>query len=259
MSSYAKMCYVGIKTLFIKETLRFLRIWTQTIVPSVVTAFLYFVIFGGFIGSQIDDVSGLSYMAFIVPGLIMLQIIMNSYTNVVSSFFFFKFQKSIEELLVSPLPSWAILLGFVSAGISRGFFVGIAVTLVSLFFVRIDIHNYFIVFLIFFLSSSLFSLGGLVNGIYAKKFDDMMIIPNFVLTPLIYLGGVFYSVSMLPQFWQTVSLFNPLLYIINIFRYGFLGVSDVNILYSIIIIIIANIILFIWAHSLIKKGHGIRN
>ncbi len=255
---YFFMCYYSIRTLFIKETLRFLRIWPQTIVPAIVTSFLYFVIFGSFIGSQLNDINGISYIAFIVPGLIMLQVIMNSYMNVVSSFFFFKFQKSIEEILVSPMPAWAILLGFVGAGISRGFFVGLGVTIVSLLFVRIQIYSFWIVFAIFLISSMLFSLGGLINGIYAKKFDDMMIIPNFVLTPLIYLGGVFYSIGMLSGIWQTISLFNPLLYIINIFRYGFLGISDVNVFYSFVILLVFVFLLYIWAYMLIKKGYNIR-
>ena len=242
--------YIAFKTILIKEVLRFSRIWVQTILPPVITTILYFVIFGRLIGPQIGKMGGFEYMDYIVPGLIMMTVITNSYANVVSSFYGSKFQHNIEEMLVSPTPNYLILLGFVSGGVARGLSVGIAVTAVSLFFTIVSI---------FFLTSVLFSLAGLINGIFARSFDDISIIPTFVLTPLTYLGGIFYSIEMLSPFWQNASLVNPILYMVNAFRYGFLGVSDINIVSSYAIIIVFIVFLFSYSLRLLNRGYGIRS
>ena len=220
---------VALKSIWIKECIRFLRIWVQTLVPPAITMTLYFVIFGSLIGSRIGEMGGFGYMEFIVPGLIMMSVITNSYTNVASSFYSTKFQKSIEELLVAPVPNYIIVLGYMGGGMARGMLVGLIVTLVSLFFVDILIHNVFVIMATVVLTSAVFALGGLINAVYANSFDDISIIPTFVLTPLTYLGGVFYSISLLPEFWLGVSQINPIIYMVNAFRFGFLGVSDVNI------------------------------
>ncbi|MDH5435960.1 MAG: ABC transporter permease, partial [Gammaproteobacteria bacterium] len=220
--------YIAYKTIVIREILRFSRIWVQTIVPPMVTMGLYFVIFGNLIGSRIGPMDGFNYIDYIVPGLIMMSVITNSYANVVSSFYGTKFQHSIEEMLVAPVPNYIILLGYITGGVARGIIVGIAVFIVAMFFADIHIHNMIVILSMVLLTAILFSLAGFINGIYAQSFDDISLIPTFVLTPLTYLGGIFYSISMLPQFWQDVSLFNPILYMVNAFRYGFLGVSDIE-------------------------------
>ncbi|MEE9552370.1 MAG: ABC transporter permease, partial [Gammaproteobacteria bacterium] len=199
-------------TIVSKEIRRFMRIWVQTIIPSAVSMTLYFVIFGSLIGPRIGTMEGFSYMEYIAPGIIMMAIINNCYTNVVSSFFSAKFQRSIEEMLIAPIPNILILSAYITGGVARGMIVGLVVTIVALFFTELHVHNFIIVFFIVLMTSILFSLGGFINGIYARKFDDVSIIPTFVLTPLIYLGGVFYSISLLPEFWQMVSRFNPILY-----------------------------------------------
>lgn len=250
---------VALRTIWIKECTRFLRIWVQTLVPPAITMSLYFVIFGSLIGSRIGDMGGFSYMEFIVPGLIMMSIITNSYANVSSSFFSAKFQRNVEELLVAPVSNWTIIFGFVGGGVARAILIGIIVTLVSLLFVDIRIHNLGIIALTLVLTASLFACAGLVNAIYAKSFDDISIIPTFVLTPLTYLGGVFYSLSLLPEFWQWVSKINPIVYMVNGFRYGFLGVSDVNYLTSVSILVAFNLAMFGFAYHLINKGVGIRS
>ncbi len=242
-----------------KEVVRIFRIWVQTLVPPVITMSLYFIIFGGFIGSQIGDIDGYNYMAFIAPGLIMMSIITNSYTNTVSSFFSTKFQRNIEELLVSPTPNWVIILGYVSGGMTRGLCVGVLVTAVSLIFTKISIHNGFFIVLFAFLTSFVFSLAGMINGIYAKKFDDVSIIPTFVITPLTYLGGVFYSLSLLPDFWQTVSKANPIIYMISGFRYGFLGIADINVWTGVGMLLLFAVLLFSANLYLLDKGIGIRS
>ena len=242
-----------------KEMTRIFRIWMQTLVPPVITMTLYFIVFGSFIGSQLREINGYSYMAFIAPGLIMMSIITNSYTNTVSSFFSAKFQSNIEELLVSPTPNWVIILGYISGGMVRGLSVGFLVSLVSLFFVRLPLHSFGHILLFALLTSFVFSLAGMINGIFAKKFDDISIIPTFVITPLTYLGGVFYSISRLPDFWQTVSKGNPIIYMIDGFRYGFLGFSDINILYGIAMLVIFGVGLFSVNLYLLKKGVGIRS
>lgn len=241
-----------------KEMIRIFRIWVQTLVPPVITMTLYFVIFGGFIGSQLRDIGGYDYMAFIAPGLIMMSIITNSYSNTVSSFFSTKFQRNIEELLVSPTPNWVIVLGYVSGGMTRGLSVGLLVSLVSLCFVRLPLFSllYAVVFAI--LTSFVFSLAGMINGIFAKKFDDISIIPTFVITPLTYLGGVFYSISLLPDIWQTISMVNPIIYMISGFRYGFLGIADLSIMGGLGMLILFSVSLFSINLFLLKQGTGIR-
>lgn len=250
--------YVAFKAISRKEIIRIARIWTQTFVPPIITMTLYFVIFGNLIGSRIGEMGGYDYMAFIVPGIIMMSVITSSYTNVASSFFGSKFQKNLEEILVSPVSNVTIILGYISGGIFRGLGVGLVVTLVSLFFTKLQIFNIFILISSVVLTSILFSLAGLLNGIYARKFDDIAIVPTFILTPLTYLGGVFYSITLLPQFWQTLSLANPVLYMVNTFRYGFLGVSDINLVFAYVMIFAFIFVFFLWASYLLKKGHGMR-
>ncbi|MCK5002301.1 MAG: ABC transporter permease [Gammaproteobacteria bacterium] len=249
---------IAFNTIMIREFRRFIRIWLQTVVPPAITMALYFIIFGKLIGSQIGDIDGYRYMDYIVPGLILMAVITNSYANVVSSFFSAKFHKSIEEMIISPLPNHIILAGYISGGVARGVIVGITVTFVSTFFSDFQIHNIGITLAVFVLTSILFSIAGLINATYARSFDDITIIPTFVLTPLTYLGGIFYSIKMLPEFWQTVSLGNPILYMINTFRYGLLGVSDINITTAFIIIFAFIIVLFSFALNLLNRGVGIK-
>lgn len=246
-------------TIVVREVRRFMRIWPQTMLPPAVTMTLYFVIFGNLIGSRIGQMDGFDYMEFIVPGLIMMAVITNSYTNVVSSFFSMKFQRSIEELLVSPVPNWTILIGYVCGGMTRGILIGIIVTLLSLAFTTLNVHNVGIVVVTVLLTSMLFALGGFVNAMLATKFDDISIVPTFVLTPLTYLGGVFYSIDMLPEFWQGVSMANPILYMVNAFRYGILGVSDVSIGVALAVIALFIILLFALCMTLLSRGKGIRH
>jgi ABC-2 type transport system permease protein len=250
--------YIALKAIVIKEVLRFARIWVQTIVPPVVTMSLYFVIFGNLIGSQIGDMDGFRYMDYIVPGLIMMAVINNSYANVVSSFYGCKFHHHIEEMLVSPLPYYLIILGFMFGGIARGMAVGLAVTLVSMLFTTLPLYNLAVIVSTVVLTSALFALAGLINAVFAKSFDDISIVPTFVLTPLTYLGGVFYSIGMLPEFWQQVSRINPILYMVNTFRYGFLGSSDISIGLSYAIILGFIVLLYGYALHLLKTGYGIR-
>jgi ABC-2 type transport system permease protein len=249
---------VSLESIARKEITRIFRIWVQTLVPPVITLALYFIIFGTFIGSQLNSIGGYSYMAFIAPGLIMMSIITNSYTNTVSSFFSAKFQRNIEELLVSPSSSWVIVLGYVAGGMVRGLSVGLLVSIVSLLFIRLPIYNlaYTVVFAL--LTSFVFSLAGMINGIFAKKFDDISIIPTFVITPLTYLGGVFYSIGLLPEFWQTVSKANPIVYMINGFRFGFLGISDISVWVGLGMLLFFSILLFSANMYLLEKGVGIR-
>ncbi|MFZ5593009.1 MAG: ABC transporter permease [Pseudomonadota bacterium] len=250
--------YVAFKAILVKEVLRFARIWIQTLLPPMVTTALYFVIFGRLIGSQVGDVNGFRYMEYIVPGLILMAVITNSYANVVSSFYSSKFQHNIEEMLVAPVPNYLILLGFIGGGLARGLAVGVAVTGVALFFTPIPLHNLWVACSVLVLTSVLFSLAGFINGVYAKSFDDISLIPTFVLTPLTYLGGVFYSVAMLPTFWQSVSLANPILYMVDAFRYGLLGVSDVSLAtaYAAVVGFVAG--LFGFALHLLNRGYGVR-
>lgn len=247
------------KTIVTREIRRFMRIWPQTLLPPAVTMTLYFIIFGNLIGSRIGAMGGFDYMSFIVPGLIMMAVITSSYANVVSSFFSMKFQRSIEELLVSPVPNWIILAGYVTGGMSRGLGIGLIVTLLSLGFTQLSIHHLPMVILTVFLTSALFSLGGFINAMLATKFDDISIVPTFVLTPLTYLGGVFYSIDMLPGFWQGVSMINPILYMVNAFRYGILGVSDVNPYVALGMILMFIAILSAISLRMLASGKGIRH
>ena len=250
--------WVAFKTLASKEIYRFIRIWQQTFVPPAITTTLYFVIFGNLIGPRIGQMEGFSYMNFIVPGLILMAVISNSYQNVGSSFFSAKFQRSVEELLVSPTANATILMGYVVGGVTRGIMVGFVVTLISLFFSRLQIYSLTVLLSIIILTSVLFALGGLTNALLAKKFDDIAFVPTFILTPLTYLGGVFYSIKMLPEFWQMVSHFNPLLYMINAFRYGFLGISDISLWLSYFISLVFIVALFLINLRLMSRGYGLR-
>lgn len=251
--------FTALKSLAVKETNRYLRIWVQTLVPPVITTSLYFIIFGKMIGSRIGEMGGFSYMEFIVPGLIMMSTITSSYSNVSSSFFSQKFQKNIEELLVAPVPTHVIIWGFVFAGLGRSILVGTLVTIISLFFVPLHVYSWVIVVLTLVMTAILFSLAGLLNGIFAQSFDDVSIVPTFVLQPLTYLGGVFYSISMLPPIWQTISKVNPIVYMISGFRYGFLGTIDVPIFLSIGILVLFIVVLYSVCWYLIQKGRGLRS
>lgn len=242
-----------------KECVRFLRLWTQTLLPSVVTMVLYYVVFGTFIGSQIPRIQGYTYMQFIVPGLVMMSVITNSFSNVVSSFYGAKFQRNLEELMVSPTPNWVIIAGYVTGGVLRGLTVGLLVLIVSLFFTHLTIQHFAFVVLFIFLTALAFSLAGLLNGVFAKSFDAVSIVPTFVLTPLTYLGGVFYSIYSLPPVWQTVSQSNPILYMVNGFRYGFLGFSDVNVGASLIMLIVLCVLLLGVSLHVFKKGYGLKS
>ncbi|MEE9326655.1 MAG: ABC transporter permease [Cocleimonas sp.] len=250
---------IALKTILSKEVIRFLRIWLQTLVPPAITMVLYFVIFGNLIGSQIGDMGGFKYIEYIIPGLIMMSVITNSYSNVVSTFFTAKMYGHIQEMLISPVPNHIILIGYIGGGMARGLMVGLIVTLVSLFFSNLSIEHPVITIAIVILTSMLFSIAGLINAIYAKNFDDITIIPTFVLTPLTYLGGVFYSINMLSDFWQSVSLANPVLYMVNGFRYGILGVSDISPIASFSLLIVFIVALYAYAYYLLKKGVGIRS
>lgn len=250
--------WIAFLTILRKEIKRFTRIWIQTLLPPAITMILYFVIFGKLIGSRIGDMAGFSYIEFVAPGLIMMAVITNAYANVSSSFFSAKFQRSIEELLVSPTPNYIILLGYVMGGVARGMAVGFIVTIMSLFFADLSIHHWGATLFIVFMTSVLFSLAGFINAIYANTFDDVSIIPTFVLTPLTYFGGVFYSINLLPEFWQQVSVFNPILHMVNGFRYGMLGVSDVHIGTALIGLTLFVVILFAVAMHLLKTGKRLR-
>ncbi len=249
---------VTVQTLMRKEVSRVVRIWLQTLVPPVITMSLYFLIFGNLIGRRIGQMDGFDYMQYIAPGLIMMSVIQNAYGNVVSSFFSAKFQKHLEEMLVSPMPTWAIIVGHISGGVFRSLLVGSVVTVIALFFTELKIVNLFITISIVILTAIVFSLAGLINAIFARKFDDVSIIPSFVLAPLTYLGGIFYSISLLPEFAQKLSLFNPILYMVNAFRYGMLGVSDIDIRTAYAITIIFIIVLFTVSTVLMNRGIGIR-
>ncbi len=250
---------IGFYTMVRKDIIRIFRIWSQTLLPPVITNVLYFTIFGTFIGSQLQEIEGHSYMEFIVPGLVMMTIITSAYMNTVSTFYFAKFIKNIEELLVSPMPAWVIVAGFVAGGVVRSFLVGTLVIITSLFFTHLVIHNVFAIFGAALLTSFLFSFAGIVNGFFAKSFDAISIIPTFVLTPLTYLGGVFYSVSLLPEPWKTLSLFNPILYMVNAFRYGFLGISDVDVFTCFAVLIALTVIFFGITLWMFIKGTGFKS
>jgi len=249
---------IAAKTIIRKEVVRVLRIWVQTIVPPAITMTLYFIIFGNLIGRRIGSMDGFDYMQYIAPGLIMMSVITNSYGNVVSSFFGAKFGRHLEEMLVAPMSNATIIIGHVAGGVLRGLLVGMLVTIIALFFTRLDVAHPFIMISIVLLSSIVFSLAGFINAVFAKKFDDISIVPTFVLTPLTYLGGVFYSISMLPEFWQNVSKANPILYMVNAFRYGILGTSDIGIGHAYAILLVFVVVLFSACLILMQRGVGIR-
>lgn len=249
---------VALKTIVRKEVIRVLRIWVQTIVPPAITMTLYFIIFGNLIGRRIGTMDGFDYMQYIAPGLIMMSVITSSYGNVVSSFFGAKFGRHIEEMLISPMSNATIILGHVAGGVLRGLLIGLLVTAVALFFTKLEVRHPFITISIVLLSSIVFALAGFINAVFAKKFDDISIIPTFVLTPLTYLGGVFYSIALLPDFWQKVSLVNPILYMVNAFRYGILGASDIGIGTAYAILLVFVVVLFAACQQLMHRGVGIR-
>lgn len=251
--------YIAFETIVIKEVRRFSRIWMQTLVPPAITIGLYFLIFGNLIGRRIGEMGGFDYMDFIVPGLIMMAVIQNSYSNVVSSFFSHKFQHSVEELLVSPVPNYIILSGFVVGGMCRGLLVGLIVMMMSFLFTDFNIDNWALTILVVLMTSVVFALAGFINALYANSFDDIAIIPTFVLTPLIYLGGVFYSVDLLPDFGRLVSSLNPVFYMVNTFRYGILGTSDVEISWALFMLAFFMLALFIAAILLLRRGTGLRH
>lgn len=250
--------WVAFETILAKEILRFSRIWVQTILPSVITTTLYFVIFGRLIGERIGTMGGLAYLDFIVPGLVLMAVITNSYANVVSSFYSGKFSRYVEELLVSPAPNWVILAGYVAGGMARGLTVGAAVMLVALVFTEVHLHSLTVTVLVLVMTAALFSLGGFINAVYANSFDDISIVPTFVLTPLTYLGGVFYSIDLLPPFWQGLSLANPILYMVNGFRYGLNGVSDIHLGVTFAIILAFILVLGWYSLGLLRRGVGIK-
>jgi len=251
--------WIGFKTIVIREYGRIIRIWGQTIVPSVVTAVLYFAIFGSLIGRRVGSMDGFDYKQYIAPGLIMMSVITNSYGNVVASFFGAKFGKHVEELLVSPLPNWVIVGGYAVGGVVRGLLVGATVTAVSLVFTHLHVHHLLVVLSALFLTSVTFALAGFLNALFAKNFDQVNWIPAFVLTPLTYFGGVFYSVSLLPDWARSLSYANPILYMVNAFRYGFLGVSDVHVGGAFALMAAAALVLYGTAVLLMNRGTGIRD
>lgn len=251
--------WIAFSTIVVKEVRRFMRIWMQTLLPPAITIALYFVIFGTLIGPRIGEMSGFSYIEFVVPGLIMMSVITNSYSNVVSSFYGSKFQRNVEELLVSPVPNYIILTGYIIGGVARGLAVGLIVTGLSLFFTDLQVSNIAVTIAIVFLTAVLFSMAGFINAVFANSFDDISIIPTFVLTPLTYLGGVFYSINMLPEFWQGISLANPILYMVNTFRYGLLGVSDINIIWAFTMVIGFCVLLYSYSLYLLDRGKKLRN
>ena len=250
--------WIAFSSIVVKEIKRFLRIWPQTLLPPAITMVLYFVIFGNLIGSRIGEMGGFDYMQFIVPGLIMMTVITNSYGNVSSSFYSNKFQRSLEELMVAPVPNWIILSGFVVGGVARGLACGLIVMFLSLWFSHLTISNLFVTISVILLTAVVFSIAGLINAIFATKFDDVTIVPTFILTPLTYLGGVFYSVSLLPEVWQWISKLNPILYMVNTFRYGIIGVSDIPVLTAYSMLLFFVVILGGWAMHLLNTGRGLR-
>ena len=249
---------VGLYTIVNKELTRILRIWVQTLVPPAITMSLYFVIFGQLIGRRVGEMGGIDFMAYIAPGLIIMAVIQNSYGNVVSSFFGAKFGRHIEEMLVSPMPNSLILAGYVIGGMGRGLLVGVMVAVVASFFTSLSIQHPWVMLAVVLLTSATFALAGLINAVFARKFDDISIIPTFILTPLTYLGGVFYTIDLLPGVWREVSLFNPILYMVNLFRYSIHGISDVRLDVAFLLLVVLLVTLYLTALYLLKKGIGLR-
>lgn len=256
--SPTRVQWIAFQTIVVKEVRRFMRIWQQTLLPPAITMTLYFIIFGNLIGSRIGEMGGVDYMSYIVPGLIMMSVITNAYGNVSSSFFGNKFQRSVEEMMVAPVYPITILAGYVAGGVARGVAVGIIVTLLSLYFTDLQVHNLGVMAAVVLLSAILFSIGGFINAVFATKFDDIAIVPTFIITPLTYLGGVFYSISLLPDFWQGVSQLNPILYMVNTFRYGVLGVSDIHIGFAFSMLFVFIFILGGYSIWLLRRGTGMR-
>lgn len=250
---------VAFVTILRKEVTRFSRIWLQTVVPSVISTSMYFIIFGALIGQRIGTIEGQPYVSYITPGLILMAIINNSYSNVSSSFFSSKFQRNVEEVLVAPVWPVTILLGYVTGGVLRGMGIGLVVAVVARCFTPVAVYDWGLAMLVGVLTAVLFSLGGLINGILARDFDDISIIPTFILLPLIYLGGVFYSISMLPEFWRGVSMLNPILYVINAFRLGIIGVSDVDVRVALAILVVLIFVLTVLAQQLLARGSRIKS
>lgn len=257
--STVQIARVAFRTLVTKEVTRILRIWIQTLIPPVITMSLYFLIFGRLVGARIGEVQGFSYMQFIVPGLILMSVITNSYSNVSSSLFSARFGKSIEELLVAPVPGSVIVAGYAVGGMVRGILVGTLVAIVSIFFSGVQMHSPLVLIATVLLTSAIFTQAGFLNGVFARKFDDVSIVPTFILTPLTYLGGVFYSVRMLPEPFYSVSFFNPILYMVNACRYGFLGVSDIPVIYAFVGGLVFCLVLFSINVTLLRRGIGIRS
>lgn len=251
--------YIALETILVKEVLRFMRIWVQTILPPAITTALYFIIFGNLIGSQLQKIHGYDYNQYIAPGLIMMAVLTNAYSNVVASFFSAKYQRHVEEMMVSPLPNHLILIGFTLGGVARGLVVGVVVTVVALFFTDLHLSSFWITASIVLLTSALFSLGGFLNALYAKDFDDISIVPTFVLTPLTYLGGVFYSVDALSPFWHGLSLANPILYMVNAFREGVLGISDIGLGWAFLVTISFTVALYWICLDRLNRGIGLRH
>ncbi len=251
--------WIAFLTIFHREVQRFTRIWVQTLLPPVITMGLYFAIFGKLMGNRIGDMHGVPYVQFVVPGLIMMSVITNSFSNVVSSFYSSKFQKSVEELLVSPVPNYIMLSGYVAGGVARGLSVGLLVTGLSLVFADLSIESVGLTLSVLLLTSIFFASLGFLNALYANSFDDISVIPTFVLTPMIYLGGVFYSVDMLSGIFKTLTAFNPIVYIVSAFRQGVLGISDIHVELSLGILFSCCILSISLCLYLLKKGKGLRH
>jgi ABC-2 type transport system permease protein len=249
---------IAFQTILFKEIHRFLRIWPQTVLPSAVTTSLYFLIFGTLIGRRVGNMGGMPYMDYLVPGIVLMSVITNAYGNVVASFYSSKFQRNVEELLIAPVPNGIILAGYVGGGVARGLVVGGVVAVISFLFTRIVPVRPDLALAVVLLTAILFSLAGFVNAVYANSFDDISIVPNFVLTPLVYLGGVFYSIDLLPDLWRNISLANPILYMVNAFRYGFLGVTDVDLRTAFLIIGGTILVLMAWGWGLLARGTGLK-
>ncbi|MDC3386056.1 ABC transporter permease [Gammaproteobacteria bacterium] len=258
MGSNLNIQAVAYKTIVRKEVLRFSRIWKQTLIPPVITNILYFIIFGNLIGDRIGEIESFSYTDFIFPGLLLMSVITHSYTNTVSSLYISKYHRYIEELLVSPIQNYTILAGFITGGVIRGLSVGVVVILAAQFFVTFTVHNIFLMLVVIFLSSTLFSMCGFLNGLFANDWDDINVIPTFIMTPLTYLGGIFFSISMLPGIWQEIALINPILYLINALRFSMLGITDVSIMIAFSIILLFNIVLASLCLYFLNIGKGLR-
>ncbi len=251
--------WIAYRTLAGKEIHRFMRIWPQTLLPPLVTTSLYFLIFGALMGPRIGPMAGIPYIDYIVPGIILMAVINHSYANVVSSFYSAKFQRHIEEMLIAPMPAWVILAGYITGGVTRGLLVGGIVTGIAAFFTDLKIVHPGLAVAVAVSTSVLFALGGFINAVFANSFDDISIIPNFVLTPLVYLGGVFYSISLLPEPWHSASLANPILYMVNAFRFGFLGVADVNLTTAFLMVVGLILTLGLSGLFFLRKGVGIKH